>query len=583
MTDTTRDVAPSDHQIISDASPDQTFLSRLIPRWLTARVNDTPFLVKLLAPLVLSFIAFTATTAILWRQVELSLGALTEISQTALVGNAKISQIVDHIDNLNGQLYRHFSEMLADQEPSDTAVIKELVDELQVTVGQLKAYQHDYADAQTSAEIDKALEDLKLYGDALGFVDNMLQVDTTAAVSFIRPFDQNYRSLRTRLTSLLDNAVTRSQAAVELRRAEAHESRRQLIFGIALGMAAILVLGLATILGMRRSILTLARSTLDIANGDTALELGRLARKDELGAIVTSLEVFQANRRELDRYREELELLVKERTSALEQANVELTYTLDALREAQSELVEQEKFASLGGMVAGIAHEVNTPLGICVTGASMLTERLARISAAYQAGTLDEADFARFLSDATETSDLLASNLARAAGLIRSFKQIAADQTQEEPREIELGAYVRDITSSLQAELRKAGHEIRVECPDPVLITLQPSAIWQILSNLVMNSILHGYGEGEAGQFAILIEREQRFVRIVYSDDGRGMSEDVRAHIFEPFFTTKRGTGGTGLGLSIVYTLIKNILSGTIDCRSAPGEGTIFTIQIPLR
>lgn len=544
-------------------------------------VDDTPFVVKLLAPLVLSFLALALTAAVLWQQVEGNLAILEEMTKQTLVGNARLFEIVDNFDNINGQLYQHISQMLSNQEPPDPAIIDTVSAELADTAEQMKSYERSYADAATIQEVDKALEDLALYGKELVFVRQMLEVDVTSAASFIQPFDVSYRSLRSHLSLLLNDSIAASKAIVETRRLEAYHRRRQLLFwdsGVSLALFGI---GLVVIIAFRRSVRTIAMATREIADGSLSRDLTALDRRDELQSIVASLEIFQSNRRELDRYRLELEGLVKARTTALEQSNSELSRTLENLHEAQDELIEQGKLASLGGIVAGIAHEVNTPIGVCVTGVSLLQERIKTIAAAYEEGTLKKKDLQQFVVDNVEIANLLGFNLARAAELIRSFKQIAADQNFDEAREIELGAYIRDIATNLKVELRRTGHKLEIEDSEPIHLTLHPSALWQIMSNMIMNSLVHAYQEGEHGMLRIRLSKTHRHIRIVYGDNGRGMSEDVRRRIFEPFFTTKRGNGGTGLGMSIAYNLTKAVLNGTITCQSAPGRGTTFIIDIP--
>ncbi len=291
----------------------------------------------------------------------------------------------------------------------------------------------------------------------------------------------------------------------------------------------------------------------------------------------------QAAQRELSDYKDRLEVMVATRTTELTRANAELTNTLAILQTTQTELVEREKLASLGSVVAGVAHEVNTPIGVGVTAASSLQRATEQIATKFRAGDLKKSDLADYIDQAVLSSEILGTNLSRAAELVRSFKRIAVDQSSETLGSVELGSYIADVVNSLRPQLKKGRHSIEVHVVDPVVLETTPSALWQIVSNLVMNSLAHAYGPDEHGTLQITVQRVGSTASIVYSDNGRGMPTDVRRRIFEPFFTTKRGQGGSGLGLSIVYNLVTKTLGGTISCSSAPGLGTKFTVTFPIR
>ena len=313
---------------------------------------------------------------------------------------------------------------------------------------------------------------------------------------------------------------------------------------------------------------------------------------DEIGfvgavAAVASAAIEARDKRiaqhELSQYKDHLEEIIATRTAELTDANVELNRTLEVLQTTQAELVEREKFASLGTIVAGVAHEVNTPIGVGVTAASALKQATTRLQKKVEDGELKKSDLLSYVEVAARSADILEANLGRAAELVRSFKQVAVDQSSEAFRVVELGQYIHDVMTSLRPELRKAGHGVTVDSPDPVELETTPSAIWQIISNLVMNSILHGFEPGQHGHLSIAVTKTTDAAVVVYRDDGIGMNPEVRRRIFEPFFTTKRGQGGSGLGLSIVYNLVTKTLAGTIQCTSAPDVGTEFMITIPIK
>jgi signal transduction histidine kinase/ligand-binding sensor domain-containing protein len=278
---------------------------------------------------------------------------------------------------------------------------------------------------------------------------------------------------------------------------------------------------------------------------------------------------------------EQLESRVEQRTADLREANLKLRGTLDILTMAQRQLIETEKLASLGGMVAGIAHEINTPLGISVTAASHLQDETRRLSRMITGNELTRSALERFEHSAQESADIVLRNLRRADHLVKSFKQVAVDQSSEERRVVDLGASLEDIVTTVGPSLRPSGCQIVLNCPQLIIVETAPGALYQIVTNLVMNSLTHGFTPGTPGVIRIDVHRDETAVCIDYRDNGRGMDEVVRKRIFEPFFTTRRGQGGSGLGMHIVYNLVTQMLHGSIECVSAPGEGVVFRIVLP--
>ena len=259
-----------------------------------------------------------------------------------------------------------------------------------------------------------------------------------------------------------------------------------------------------------------------------------------------------------------------------------LNQTLKELRTTQDALVQTEKMASLGGLVAGVAHEINTPIGVGVTAISHLKEQADGISQSFVSGTMKKRDLEAFLDVAVQSTGIVSSNLARASDLIRSFKQVAVDQSSEEARSFNFLEYVEEVLTSLRPELRRSNHEMLIEGDREIEITSFPGALSQIITNLVMNSVIHAYGEGEKGKIHISTTQNNTAVHLAYSDDGKGMDKETVARIFDPFFTTKRGQGGSGLGMHILYNQVTRTLGGNVVCHSEPGKGTTFEISIPL-
>lgn len=315
---------------------------------------------------------------------------------------------------------------------------------------------------------------------------------------------------------------------------------------------------------------------------------GRVLERDAHGRAVvlvgtssdvTELKTSQESLRQVNR---ELEDRVAERTSELMRSNLELSSALGDLQMAQEQLVEQEKMAALGGLVAGIAHEINTPIGIGVTAASHLHTATEQFERTMSDNRLTRSALQQFVEAARESADLVLRNLQRADKLVKSFKRVAVDQSSEARRSIDLADYLDEVLTSLSPSLRRANHRVQVEVPPGIQLETYPGAIYQVLSNLVQNSVNHGFsGWDSGGEIRVTAEQAGAKVRVRYTDNGNGMTEDVRKHIFDPFFTTRRGEGGSGLGMHIVYNLVTRALGGTISCRSSLGEGIEIQIMMP--
>jgi PAS domain S-box-containing protein len=301
------------------------------------------------------------------------------------------------------------------------------------------------------------------------------------------------------------------------------------------------------------------------------------------GDFVLASIIDITERKSAERAMRELNQSLEQQVSQTARSNQELAEALARLREAQMQLVQAEKMASLGALVAGIAHEINTPVGVGVTAASTLQARATELRAAYESQELRRSDLDRFVTLAEESSQIILRNLQRAADLIHSFKQVAVDQSSGERRSFKLRGYIEEILLSLRPKLKRTAHVVEVDCPDDLVVDSYPGAIAQVLTNLVTNSLLHAFEDNQPGHIRIAVRREAERVELAYSDDGRGIPAENLPSIFDPFFTTRRGTGGTGLGLHIVYNLVTQRLGGSIQVASEPGKGTRFTLLLPTR
>lgn len=285
--------------------------------------------------------------------------------------------------------------------------------------------------------------------------------------------------------------------------------------------------------------------------------------------------------RELRKLNAELEARVLRRTEDLAQTNRELSETVTHLRQAQQELVRAEKMAALGELVAGVAHELNTPIGNALIAASTVPDKVREFQRAMQEG-LRRSTLDQFISHVATAADLTTRNLYRAADLLTSFKQVAVDQASSQRRVFELKEVVGEILTTLHPTLKRTPYRIVVEVPEGLRLDSYPGPLGQTLANLINNAVLHAFEGLDQGAIRILADRvEDGRIRARVADDGKGIPAALLGRIFHPFFTTKMGRGGTGLGLHIAYNAVTNILGGSLTVRSEEGKGTEFEMLLP--
>lgn len=333
------------------------------------------------------------------------------------------------------------------------------------------------------------------------------------------------------------------------------------------------------------AIQTLLKSTKDVADGNYELFIPDVMYKD-LSELSTAIEqmatdirsregVLKQAKNELAKNKEILEIEVDNRTR-------ELKESITNLKLAQNKLVESEKMASLGGLVAGVAHEINTPIGVIVSAASYLEEQTRNFVKDYENNNISHKVFKKFCEEALKSTKLLLSSSYRASDLIKSFKQVAVDQTSEQRRKFELKEYVDEIVASNISLFKGKKIKVKVEFSNEIVVNSIPGALAQVLTNLLNNSAHHGFENRDNGLITIELSQKNGNALIVYRDNGVGMSSDIRKKIFEPFFTTKRSLGGSGLGMHIVYNLVTQTLNGNINCSENNKEGVQFIIEFPI-
>ena len=344
--------------------------------------------------------------------------------------------------------------------------------------------------------------------------------------------------------------------------------RNILILGAAVGLLLGAITALAVARSITRPLSRLQQGMMQLAADSRSGIIADFDRRDELGDMARATNVFVTE--------------IGRREQALRKSKERADAALAELQRTQSDLIQAEKLASLGQLVAGVAHEINTPLGIALTTSTQLGDQAKQFGNAAESGKLQRSVLSRFVERMSEGTRLLYANLTRAADLVHSFKQVAADQASGERRQFLMDEWLRDLLTSLSPVLRKTRHEVIIDCPPALELDTYPGALGQVLTNLLTNALVHAYGEGDSGHLEIRVsEPRHDAVRIVFTDDGKGIPEAFVGKVYDPFFTTERRGGSTGLGLHIVYNLVTSRLQGHIHLYSKVGKGTRFTIDIP--
>ena len=296
-----------------------------------------------------------------------------------------------------------------------------------------------------------------------------------------------------------------------------------------------------------------------------------IEQQETLARIVTHLRI------------RDLTLNLNAKIEELNQTQDKLVLKIEELNQTRQELVHSEKMASLGRLVAGFAHELNTPIGIAVGSATTLQDEAKKINQLMEQEEVEEDELLSALDSIDKGFNLTLSNLKRAANLVNSFKRTAVDQTSDEERAFHLHEVINDIINTLHSHFKKTEIEIALDCPKALKIVSLPGALEQIITNLLMNSLIHGFNQGQnAGVIKINVQVNENHLHLEYADNGNGIAQENLEKIFEPFFSTYRAHGGSGLGMYICYNFITTQLQGTISCESTLGKGVVFHIDYPI-
>ncbi|MAY43191.1 MULTISPECIES: ATP-binding protein [unclassified Neptuniibacter] len=291
---------------------------------------------------------------------------------------------------------------------------------------------------------------------------------------------------------------------------------------------------------------------------------------------------IEAREHEVAKLNQELERRVEERTEDLKQSNHELELTLQDLQLTQDQLVQSEKLSALGALVAGVSHELNTPIGNSQMTSSTLSSSVRDIAARVKSNNLTQTSFNDFIDEMEQGTLIIERNLYRASELIHSFKQVAVDQASSKKRQFDLNQHIHDVLTTLHPMIKKAKIHVDADIPENIKIESFPGAISQVITNLIQNSIIHGFEGRTDGKITISArETDDKHVQITVEDNGKGIDSNIKNSIYDPFFTTKSGSGGSGLGLHIVHNLTTKVLKGKVHVESELGKGTKTILNLP--
>ncbi|KZY60146.1 hypothetical protein A3742_15325 [Oleiphilus sp. HI0071] len=361
-------------------------------------------------------------------------------------------------------------------------------------------------------------------------------------------------------------------------------------------ISVVTIIVLVLLIALKRSSLfsrrfaVLSQQAKDIARGNYQTEVvqERIREFNELSENVVEMsqaisnreDALQTKEQQLREINEMLEERVEERTKRLIESNQELEKTNTALNDTMDQLVQADKLASLGSLVAGVAHELNTPIGNATMASSTLKDFAERIQQQLATGSVTKSGLKEFLNDAIMAAGITSRNLEKASELITSFKQVATDQSSSQRRTFSLNELFHEILLTLHPQTKKKAIKIELDVASEISLDSYPGPLGQVLSNLIMNAFIHGFEDRMQGRIRISAMKEEDKVQITLEDDGKGIPETALPKIFDPFYTTRLGQGGSGLGLHICHNIVVDTLAGKIRAESEVGQGTRFLLTL---
>lgn len=453
-----------------------------------------------------------------------------------------------------------------------------------------------FADAKLKALIPKPIqENLLQYRATTTNVILTASVNLDLAFGIMNDSTTMFNQLNNQLLTLSESTQKRIQNTLIEKRERLKEQANMAIFfaliliitstAISITFSSLLSKKLHYLISYLREILVKS----NLGKNDFAFESNEMKTlslvAEQVKEAIKQLELEVSNRIKAEeatgRLNHELESRVLSRTEDLQKSNDELKSALQELQQTQKKLIENDKMAALGGLVAGIAHELNTPIGTALTGITLIQDKIKDVLRDFEKNTLTKRKLKDGLISIDESFSISLMSVQRAAEQIKSFKLVAVDTTTDELRQINLKSYLEDILLSLTPRIKKAGHHININCPKQTIINSYPSALIQIFTNLIVNSLTHAFANYHHGTINIVVTDLDDHVKFLYCDNGKGISSEIKKVIFEPFFTTNRKAGGSGLGTHIIYNLVTQKLKGEIAIVDNRGPGLCFSIIVP--
>jgi signal transduction histidine kinase len=533
---------------------------------------------RLFKPTIGQRLAFSYGTVVVLLMIVAIFGIeklsnLSTITSVALKEKYPTTIIVNQISNDLGTIARAMRNILIFNDET----------QLQIQLGEINRAKLDMAKAQEqiklvqldpestsllaqiriihSAYIVNQEEFIQLVGEhKMGEARNLLLVD-------INGYQDDYFALLDKLRQNQNDLMKQASNQVEA----TYSAARYLMILISLFAAALSVV----------ITIVITRFLLRKLGGEPDYAAS-VAKKIALGDLTSGIQLASNDHNSLLYSMSEMRDSLIERTNALQNTNRELAKTIETLNQAQTDLIIHEKLAALGSLVAGVAHELNTPIGNGIMAASSVIEITKNFDARSEKG-VTRSSMQKFLADMREATDILSRNLDRAGGLISSFKQVAIDRTTSHSRQFVLVDVVEEILITLRPVIKKLPYQIKLDISKKIVMHSYPGPLGQVLTNLVNNAIIHAFDGRDAGLITItakLLSEQEVEIRI--ADDGCGINPEVIHRIYDPFYTTKFGSGGSGLGLHISHNIVHSILGGKIAVESTLGQGATFILTLPV-